>query len=181
MQLNEAVIIPTGGEIRDGTVLDTNSPAVISSLLCMAPLCTVHRITPVEDDQSAICRALEDWAVKGVDLVVLIGGSGGGRRYSSTLSEDYTHSALESMLEEKSSREIWGKNGHLWCKLLCGRKNGALVINLPGPHVEAKAAFEAFCSACQKTPNDLAEINKAMIQAVIAQYPENSTDGPGSF
>ena len=175
MPVNEAVIIPTGGEIRDGTVLDTNSPAVIYSLLSVAPLCTVHRIPPLEDDQELIFRTVDSWIAKLVDIVILIGGSGGGHRHSSTLSEDYTHSALEGLLEEKSCREIWGKNGHLWCKLVCGRKNGTLVINLPGPQLEAKAAIEAFCSVYLKAPDDLAEINEAMMRAVIAQYPDNKT------
>ena len=171
--MNEAVIIPTGNEIKDGTVLDTNSSAIMFSIISMAPLCTVHRVKPVEDNQNEIYRAVEYWVNKGVDLVVVIGGSGGGHLYSSSLSKDYTHNALESLLDEKTSREIWGKNGHLWSKLVCGKKNGVLVINVPGPYTEAKAAIEAFCRIYSLFPNGLAEINTAMIQAVFAQYPKN--------
>jgi len=176
MRLNEAVVIPTGSEIRDGTVLDTGSPAVIYSLLCLAPLCTIHRISPVEDDEDAIRKAVESSTGNGVDLVVVIGGSGGGRSFSSSLSEDCTHHALESLLDEKAGGEIWGKNGHLWCRLVCGRKNGTLVINVPGPHAETKAAIEAFCSSLNKNGGSLTEINKAMIQAVLARYPENAVE-----
>ena len=172
--MNEAVIIPTGNEIIDGTVLDTNSPVVMFSLIRMQPLCTVHRSAPVADDQDAICSAIEYWVEKGVDLVVIIGGSGGGHRYSSTLSEDYTHSALEKLLDEKASREIWGKNGHLWCKLVCGKRNNTMVINIPGPYVEAKAAIEAFCSVYAESPDGLTQINDTMAQAVLAQYPEDA-------
>jgi molybdopterin biosynthesis enzyme len=168
--VEKAVIIPTGTEIIDGTVLDTNSPAIMNSLLRREPLCEIHRCTPVPDDLDAICGAVETW-VEGVELVVIIGGSGGGHRFSSTLSEDHTHNALESLLDEKVSREIWGKNGHLWCKLVCGKKNGTLVINVPGPHVEAKAAIEAFCGAYTTNPSGLDEINIEMIQAVLSQYP----------
>ena len=175
MKINEAVVIPTGKDIKEGTVQDTNSPAVIFSIVAMAPLCAVRRETPVDDDENSIRNIVEHWADNGADLIVLIGGSGGGRRYSSTLSDDYTHTALESALNEKVSREIWGKNGHLWCKLVCGRKNGALIINVPGPYVEAKAAIEAFCRVYQENPNDLEIINSEMIRAVLAQYPDNVT------
>ncbi|MCL1992742.1 MAG: molybdopterin-binding protein [Spirochaetes bacterium] len=175
--VNEAVIIPTGGEIKDGTVLDTNSPAVMFSLISMNPLCIVHRAAPVDDDAKEIAAAVEKWIERGVGLVVLIGGSGGGRVYDSSLSEDFTHGALESLLEKKSVREIWGKNGHLWCKLVCGEKNGTLVINVPGPYVEAKAAIEAFCQAYRQAysenPVGLSQINSAMARAVLEQFPEN--------
>jgi len=174
MPVNEAVIIPTGNEIREGIVLDTNSPAVMYSLVCMEPLCLVHRETPVNDDKIAICQAIERWIEKNVGLIVLIGGSGGGHRFSSTLSEDYTHTALEEFLDEKAVQEIWGKNGHLWCKLLCGKKNGTVIVNIPGPFVEAKAAIEAFCRTYQESPSNFTRINAAMASAVLAQYPENA-------
>jgi molybdopterin biosynthesis enzyme len=172
--MNDAVIIPTGNEIIDGTVLDTNSSAIMNSLIRTQPNLTIHRMAPVQDNIDAICDAVKMWVKQDVSLVVIIGGSGGGHRFSSTLSEDYTHDALESLLDEKVSREIWGKNGHLWCKLVCGKKNGTLVINVPGPHVEATAAFEAFCAVHAKNPNNLDEINIEMIKAVLAQYPENA-------
>ena len=176
MWVNRAVVIPTGGEIMDGTVLDTVSPAVIFSLIRMNPLCTVYRAAPIEDEQNIIRRAVEYWVCEGMELVVLIGGSGGGHRHCTTLSEDYTWSALDKLLDEKASREIWGKNGHMWCKLVCGRRKGALVINLPGPHSEAKAAIEAFCRVYPQNSKGLEEINAAMMQAVLAQYPVNDVN-----
>ena len=54
------------------------------------------------------------------------------------MGKDFTHSALERYLDEKSSREIYGKNGHLWCKLICGKKGDTLIVNVPGPYQEAK-------------------------------------------
>ena len=171
--MNKAVVIPTGGEIMDGTVFDTVSPAVIYALIHMNPLCTVCRASPIQDEQNIIRRTVEYWVCKGMELIVLIGGSGGGHRHCATLSEDYTWSALESLLDEKVSREIWGKNGHMWCKLVCGRKKDALIINLPGPHSEAKAAIETFCRVYPKSSKDLEEINIAMMQAVLGEYPAN--------
>ncbi|MDR1124510.1 MAG: molybdopterin-binding protein, partial [Deltaproteobacteria bacterium] len=109
--------------------------------------------------------------------VVVIGGSGGGSRYSANLADDCTHTALERFLEIKAAKEIYGKNGHLWCKLVCGKTGGTMVINVPGPLVEARAAFEAFLRL-YPTEN-LRAVNEAMIAAVLAQYPLSPHNSPG--
>ena len=101
-----------------------------------------------------------------------IGGSGGGYRFSSTLGSDYTHSAMELWLDEKVSHCIYGKNGHLWSKLVCGRKGGALVINVPGPIREAAATIAAFAESAREG-RDIRAINEAMTRALYAQYPQD--------
>ncbi len=161
-------IIPTGDEIKEGVVLDTDSPEILSQLIKLNPLLTVKRLPPVLDKQEAILHLVEQEAEK-VQLIILIGGSGGGHRFSPSLGRDYTHSALEEILQDKVSHQIFGKNGHLWCKLICGHLGQALVINLPGPFTEAKAAMEAFCSAASW--EDLTQLNTAMTKAVLGQYP----------
>ena len=76
---------------------------------------------------------------------------------------------LEKALDKSVNSCLFGKNGHLWCKLVCGYINNTLVINLPGPFVEAKAAMEAFCGSVKE--NDINIINKAMAEAVLKEYP----------
>lgn len=166
----KVMLIPTGDELRAGTVLDTDSPAVLGRLLRLNGSCSVLRVPPVRDEEAAVADAVRAGAAGGWDLLVLIGGSGGGHRYVPTLGKDFTQSALELLLEDKQVTELYGKNGHLWSKLLCGRLNGALVINLPGPFQEAEAAIRAFCTAYEADPADLAGINKAMAAAVEACY-----------
>lgn len=168
--IESAAILPTGEEIRDGIVLDTNSPEVMRQLLRLSPACRIMRWPPIADNEEDIKHAIEAAAAQS-SIVVLIGGSGGGHRHSSTLHMDFTHSALEALLPLKYSHEIYGKNGHLWCKLVCGKINDALIMNLPGPFVEASAAMVAFCNAFSEDPGNLAAINKAMAGAVLAQYP----------
>jgi molybdopterin biosynthesis enzyme len=167
--VREAVIIPTGDEVRDGIVRDTDSPEIISGLIARHPCCRVTRTAPLADSEEALLREVAAWVERGVELVVVIGGSGGGGRYSADLADDCTHAALERFLEIKVAKEIYGKNGHMWCKLVCGRAGGALVLNVPGPLVEARAAFEAFLRLYPT--EDLRAINDAMIDAVLAQYP----------
>lgn len=168
--IKKAVIIPTGNEVRDGIVLDTDSPMIMQAVLRMNSACTVVRNEPVADVENAISHCIQSYTARGYDLIVLIGGSGGGHRYSETLGRDVTHSSLETLLERKYSSELYGKNGHLWCKLLCGTLDRSLVINLPGPYEEAKAAMAAFVRAYEQDSHDLQQINHAMAVAVKSRY-----------
>ncbi|MDR1125214.1 MAG: molybdopterin-binding protein, partial [Deltaproteobacteria bacterium] len=79
--VREAVIIPTGDEVRDGIVRDTDSPAIIAGLIARHPRCRVTRAAPLADSEEALLRELAVWVERGVELVVVIGGSGGGSRY----------------------------------------------------------------------------------------------------
>jgi len=165
--IEKAAILPTGDEIRNGVVLDTDSSEAMRQLIRLNPCVRITRYPPLLDDSDDIAEEILSAAVEN-DLVVLIGGSGGGHRFSSTLGKDYTHTALEAVLKEARSKELYGKNGHLWCKLVCGRIGRTLVVNLPGPFVEARAAMEAFC---KNSNADSGKINAAMAEAVLEQYP----------
>jgi molybdopterin biosynthesis enzyme len=164
-------IIPTGDEILLGIVVDTSSAYILQEFIKKYPDCEITRKTPVADKTDNIIKAMERCVASKADLVILTGGSGGGHRYSSTLSEDYTHCALGEYLDEFEESEIYGSNGHLWCKLVCGRKKKSLVINLPGPYVEACAALDAFLEVYDPKEIKLSQINQRMIHAVYNQYP----------
>lgn len=165
-----ATIIPTGDELNAGIVLDTDSPMLMQTLLAINGGAQITRLAPVVDKENLIIYAIEDVANNGSDLIVMIGGSGGGHRYSNTLGKDYTHSSLEQILENKFTQEMYGKNGHMWCKLVIGKIADTLVINVPGPFDEAEAAIGAFKKAYTNDGNNLEGINKAMMEAVKAKY-----------
>lgn len=166
---NRGVIIPTGDEIRNGTVLDTDSPEIMKILTSINPVSEIKRIPPLLDDENKISESIIEHS-KTSNLIVLIGGSGGGHRYSKTLSKDFTHSSLESILENKHCNEIYGKNGHMWCKLVIGKLGECLVVNVPGPYDETVAAIKAFKVEYLKDQDNLKGINEAMIEAVKGQY-----------
>lgn len=171
------VLLPTGGEILDGTVLDTNSPELLAQLLRHDPACRVLREAPLADSPCAITGAVRRHAENGASLILLTGGSGGGHCYSATLAEDHTWAVLEGLLTPKSSHALYGKNGHLWCKLVCGLCGECLVANLPGPFVEAREAMAAFLRVYSEAPDNTAAIVRAMGEAVRAQY--GGFDGRG--
>ena len=168
--ISKAIIIPTGDELRAGIVLDTDSPMIMQVLLSMNGSCNITRNEPLLDSENIIIDCIKGYVLNKVDLIILIGGSGGGHRYSSTLGKDFTHSSLDMILEEKYFSELYGKNGHMWSKLICGTIGNTVVINVPGPYQEAKAAIEAFKKAYEKDNKDLKQINIDMTEAVKAEY-----------
>ena len=163
-------ILPTGNEILNGTVLDLDTPEIMGQVVRHYPAAEVVRLSPLVDEEDAIFKKIEEIAARGPDLIILVGGSGGGHRHSSSLAKDFTHSALSRYLDQKSTREIYGKNGHLWCKLICGRKAQTVIVNVPGPFQEAKAAAAA-CLNALAGDRDLDGICADMAEAVFAQYP----------
>ena len=61
----------------------------------------------------------------------------------------------------------------MWSKLVCGRKGPTLVINVPGPYEEAKAAMQA-CLDGMLRGAGVEEISRAMAQAVFEKYPSGA-------
>jgi len=167
-------ILPTGDEIKSGIVLDLDAPEIIKQVVCAYPMAEVTRLCPIADEEDAIFNKIDEISKRNPDLIVLIGGSGGGHRFSKSLGRDFTHSALERCLDEHSSHEIYGKNGHMWTKLICGKKENTMIVNVPGPYVEANAAFEAFLQA-YKEGRSLDNISLLMAEAVLAKFPIGAT------
>lgn len=169
--INKAVIIPTGNEILSGIVVDTNSPAIMQIILENYPKCEITRLTPVMDKEREILKVIDKHVNNSNELVIIIGGSGGGHRYVDTLAEDYTHSALSRYLEDFSAREIYGKNGHLWSKIVCGKKGSTIVINVPGPYVEAIAATKTLISCIKENITDKNVLCQNVAETVLSNYP----------
>lgn len=163
------LIVPTGNEIRAGVVLDTDSPMIMQEFLKANSCCDIRRIAPAEDTEEKIAQTLETCC--DFDLVILIGGSGEGHKYSTVLGTDCTQLVLENLLDEKVCTALYGKNGHMWSKLICGRYKEMLVINVPGPYREAQAAIQALIDVTLRIDAiDLKKINDAMAEAVMQQY-----------
>lgn len=169
--INRAVIIPTGDEILNGIVTDTNSPAIMGLILEAFPQCEVTRVKPVNDTEEKITNKLSECIDKGNELIFLIGGSGGGHRYIPTLGKDYTHSALVKFLPDAEAREIYGANGHLWSKLIAAKKGGSIIITVPGPYVEAVAAAGAAIELLERGEENIDIIVSKTAEAVLEKYP----------
>ena len=167
---SKAVIIPTGDELAAGIVLDTDGPAIMGQLLAVNGNAFISRIPPVMDVEDTITSTVKKFSESGYDLIVLIGGSGGGHRFSATLGKDFTHSSLDSILEDRHEGALYGKNGHMWSKLVIGRLGNTVVFNVPGPYEEALATIKAFRQSYTDDSEDLENINKSMLSALKAKY-----------
>ena len=55
-------------------------------------------------------------------------------------------------------------------RLLCGKKDETVIINVPGPFVEAQAAYAAYLKALSEGKS-LEEASRMMAQAVYEKYP----------
>jgi molybdopterin biosynthesis enzyme MoaB len=125
----------------------------------------------VIDKENEIVEVIDECVNDANSLIIIIGGSGGGRRFVESLSEDYSHSAMLKCLTDYSAIEIYGKNGHLWSKIVCGNKNSSTIINVPGPYVEAVAAARAIIKCFKENISDNNVICEKAAEAVISNYP----------
>lgn len=175
--MNKVCILPTGEEILTGIVRDTDSPMIVAEILQRYPETEIERKKPLHDIQEDITESI----IKSTDadLIILIGGSGEGSKYSEILGHDFTHKSMENALDKYVATALYGKNGHMWSKLICGTISNTIIINLPGPYIEAKAALEAFLrkykneQAKDMTEETLKMINAEMANAVKQQYVFN--------
>lgn len=168
---NKVCIIPTGDELADQIVIDTDSPFVMEKLLQLNGRAIVMRLAPVRDQEAAVLDTLRYCSEEfHADLIIFIGGSGGGHRFSRTLGKDFTQSALEKNLADMHSSALYGKNGHLWSKLVIGHYGLALVLNLPGPYAEVQVTMDAFIGTYRTQCEELECINAAMAAALKEKY-----------
>ncbi len=174
MSLKKINIIPTGDEIFNGVVIDTNSTAIMQIILENFPRCKITREKPVIDDEIKILEKINSCVEKSSDLIIIIGGSGGGYRFDPTLAKDYTHSAIIQYLNKYTSREIYGKNGHLWSKIVFGKKDATIITNVPGPYVEATAASKVLIESLKNDEKDINVICDKMANAILSKYPSKA-------
>ena len=163
-------LIPTGDEVVSGLIIDTDSPALMGEALRRWPGSSILRHPPVKDSEDGITGAVKEQVEAGAWLVVIIGGSGGGHRFTDTLAPDYSCGALRALFPEAATGEVWGSNGHLFSAMSVARHDGGWAINVPGPQAEAVAAFRAAVDGIEsgREPDRIAE---EMAKAVARQYP----------
>ena len=164
--MRRALIQPTGDELLAGIIEDTDSP-IICALLGQIGIQSVIA-PPAQDDEAVLEQAVRQAAREGYDLMVLIGGSGGGHRHDPSLGRDFTHCVLERLLSQAHTTSLYGKNGHLWSRLVCGYFGNMLVVNVPGPFREAQAAIQAMTACGLHAPPE--QLNQRMAQAVCRTY-----------
>ncbi|QDR81994.1 molybdopterin-binding protein [Sporomusa termitida] len=167
--MEEVVIIPTGDEIRQGLVLDTNSPQIMALALGVWPACRIVRAVPPPDGKAEIQEEVRGWG-QGRGIIFLTGGSGGGKVCDSSLAVDCTHEAVLDIVQGGEAVELIGSNGHLLAKIVVGRFKDKLVVTLPGPTVEAVSGAKAVLESAAEDI-DCKTLAIQVARAIVAQYP----------
>lgn len=163
-------LVPIGDEVAAGIIVDTDSPAIMQLALERWPGCTVKRLPPCRDLKSEITEVVREEIARGSQLVLVIGGSGGGDRFDAALAPDMSHSAIRRLFPEAATSQIWGSNGHLFCEMTVAAHGGGWAVNVPGPQLEAVAAAEAAMDAII-AGLPIHDVVRKMAEAVARQYP----------
>ncbi|MBD3419012.1 MAG: molybdopterin-binding protein [Chitinivibrionales bacterium] len=172
--MRKVAIIPTGNEIACGIVVDSDSPAILDRILEHFPACEFTRMPPCVDRLDTIIAAIMRCVHQAYSHIILIGGSGEGHCHQPEMSRDETHAAMIKVLDYYEKCDVFGPNGHRWCRIVAGRCGGALLFNVPGPYVEAVAAIEAALAILTGGNVSFRDLADACATAVCKHYPQAS-------
>jgi len=168
--MKKIIIIPTGDEICEGILIDTNSPKIIARLIEKYPTASIKRNKPVRDKKKLITKAINQSVQKNYQLILTVGGTGGGGKSTKSLANDYSHESILKLASDYETISIYGYNGHLWSKIVVALIKNSLIITLPGPQIEALAALDAALNSINE-PLDKRKICDNIANAVINKYP----------
>jgi len=161
-------VVSTGPEVRSGEIRDTNVEAVREALAAAGYEVTAGGV--VDDNETAIAgrvaRLLED----GFGVVITTGGVGAE-------DKDHTIEALELIVPDLATAVLatyeagHGRHVKPDVRVAAGRLRDAVVVALPGPTREVRAALPALIAALDAGANsaDLAEAVAAPIRALWHQ------------
>jgi len=173
--MDKIMIIPTGDEICEGILIDTNSPKIMGRLIENYPAAFITRKNPVRDKKNLIISAINQSVEENYQLILTIGGSGGGGKSTDSLADDYSHESILKLASDYETISIYGYNGHLWSKIVVASIDKSLIITLPGPQIEALAALDAALYSINKSLTKK-EVCKHIVDAVISKYPQKEED-----
>ncbi|MDY0222335.1 MAG: molybdopterin biosynthesis protein [Desulfobacterium sp.] len=136
------MIIPTGNELKQwedidksgmmpGDVIDSNSHVLAA--LCRDNGATSVCHTLLEDNLGTMTAAVKEAVVKGIDMILIIGGSSAG-------SEDFARPIVQALGEI----HLHGVTMMPGKPILFGTVEGKPVFGIPGYPVSAIVAFEEF-------------------------------------
>ncbi len=137
--LKRAIVFSTGGEVIDGHIEDTNTPAIIQFMASEG-----YKVTAggtLKDDIFLITAKLREAADNdGYGVIITTGGVGAE-------DKDHTVEAIRALDSEAATPYICyfeiGTGRHIkdGIRIAVGRHNDTLIIALPGPNDEVKASL----------------------------------------
>lgn len=162
-----ACIFPTGFEVQDGMIKDTNSP-YIAKLLAEKGYDTVIK-PPISDNCEEICKALQEAMEDGYSLIITTGGVGAE-------DKDFTVEAVTGL--DPFAASPWlvkyqkgtGRHVKEGIRIAVGECGNARIISLPGPNDEVRLAMDVLLANLDggfnkyKTAQEIAEVLRQKIK-----------------
>lgn len=130
-----AIVFPTGFELEQGLIEDTNTPYIKGELEKNGYKVTVGEIIP--DNEEALYETLSDAVSRGFGLIVTSGGVGAEDKdhtVESILRVDETAAAPYIVKYEKGT----GRHVKDGVRIGVGRVGLSTLVSLPGPHDEVE-------------------------------------------
>lgn len=137
--LHRAIIFPTGFELLEGRIQDTNTPYLAAELEKRGYAVTVGAV--IDDDPSDLHERLSDALSRGFGLILTTGGVGAE-------DKDHTVEAIRRLDSSAACPYIvkfpQGTGRHVkdGVRIGVGREGLSLMVALPGPHDEVVMASE---------------------------------------
>ena len=142
-----AIIFPSGSEIQEGLIQDTNTPYIKKRLAEEG--FTVTTGNALEDNTEFIVSALAAATNEGFGIIVTTGGVGAehkDRMIEALQALDPNAATPYIMRYEKGT----GRHEKDGVKIGVAQRDPSLVVALPGPHEEAKIGIEAIIEGLKR-------------------------------
>lgn len=154
-----AFIFPTGFEVRENMITDTNSPYLAHALKERGYEVTIGE--PLPDDTGEIANGILDAANDGYSLIITTGGVG---------AEDKDHTVEAVLSLDPSAATPWivkyqigtGRHVKHGVRVAAAELGAVRIISLPGPNDEVRMAADTFLDR-------LDDFDKVQIAHGIAQ------------
>lgn len=163
-------VISTGAEVARGEIVDTNCAAVQEIMGGGGYI--VESGGVVEDDEVAIAGRVARMAEDGFGIIITTGGVGAE-------DKDRTIEAIERVADDVATAVLMhyeaghGRHVKHHVRVACGLLAGTLIIALPGPTREVRAALPELIKFLENKDN-IAEIAEAIARPIRALWiPKN--------
>jgi len=148
--LKRVKVFPTGSEVIEGIIKDTNSPLIKQAFEKRGYKVSIGE--PLPDDEIAVTNSIENDIYEGYGIIITTGGVGAEEKdktIEATTRLDPTAAVPWIVKFEKKGRHI--KEG---VRIGVGKVGKALIINLPGPTDEVKECLEVILNEMEKGDYD---------------------------
>jgi len=144
--LKRLKIFPTGGEVIQGVIKDTNSPLIKEEFEKRGYEVSIGE--PLPDDETAIAGSIENALYEGYGIIITTGGVGAEEKDKTIEAMkrlDPTSAAPWVVKYERKGRHV--KDG---VRIGVGMVGKAIIIDLPGPTDEVKQCLEVILNEIGK-------------------------------